>query len=67
MVFPLDDTNCMIQKAWFLETEFIKTMEQQQHMLQDLIQTSLSESIVVHEEDVFLCENAQPWCKQYGI
>jgi choline monooxygenase len=53
MIIPLDDTSCMVQKSWFLERNF-STLERE-----EFIRTSLRESTAVHDEDVFLCENAQ--------
>jgi choline monooxygenase len=53
MVIPVDDTSCMVQKAWFLERDFVTPNRH------EFIQTSLRESTLVHDEDVFLCENAQ--------
>jgi phenylpropionate dioxygenase-like ring-hydroxylating dioxygenase large terminal subunit len=53
MIVPLDDTSCMVQKAWFLERDFA-TSDREEY-----IRMSLHESTVVHDEDIFLCENAQ--------
>lgn len=53
MIIPLDDTSCVVQKSWFLERDFATSDRE------GFIRTSLRESTAVHDEDIFLCENAQ--------
>jgi len=53
VIIPLDDTSCVVQKSWFLERDFATSDRE------GFVRTSLRESTAVHDEDVFLCENAQ--------
>lgn len=61
IIKPLSANSCTVLKAWFLERSFGDP-----HTLQDFIDDSLKCSQVVHDEDVFLCENVQTGMSSLG-
>lgn len=52
-IVPSDDASCVVHKSWFLERDFDASDRE------GYIRNSIRESEAVHDEDVFLCENAQ--------
>lgn len=57
IIKPVDATSCIVQKAWYLETNYASSDATISR--EDYIATSLASSERVHDEDVFLCENVQ--------
>ena len=56
IVKVIDETTSVVHKAWFLERDFIPPDGVTREVY---IRDSLGSSLRVHDEDVFLCENAQ--------
>ncbi|KAI2500126.1 Ring hydroxylating alpha subunit (catalytic domain) [Fragilaria crotonensis] len=63
IIKPLTATTCSVIKAWFLERSF---GDDRDAML-EFIDESIKSSRVVHDEDVFLCENVQTGMGSYGF
>ena len=63
IVKPLTATTCSVIKAWFLERSFGDEWD----AMQEFVDESLKSSRVVHDEDVFLCENVQTGMSSYGF
>jgi hypothetical protein len=62
IIKPLSAKSCTVLKAWFLERTFGDPST-----VQDFIDDSLKCSRVVHDEDVFLCENVQTGLSSHGF
>jgi hypothetical protein len=58
IVKPIDATTSVVHKAWFPESDFIVSYPTTTSR-EDFIAESLQSSEKVHDEGVFLCENAQ--------